>query len=81
MDEYINPPDFMAREKLKQDQERRRRKHFPEEPQRDIMLAKFGALPEEQEPPLSNAESERFVARRRDVHSGCWAVDVTIPGR
>ena len=38
MDEYINPPDFMAREKLKQDQERRRRKHFPEEPQRDIML-------------------------------------------
>ena len=38
MDEYINPPDFIAREKLKQDQERRRRKHFPEEPQRDIML-------------------------------------------
>jgi len=38
MDEYINPPDFLAREKLKQEQERRRRKHFPEEPQRDIML-------------------------------------------
>jgi len=38
MDEYINPPDVLAREKLKQEQERRRRKHFPEEPQRDIML-------------------------------------------
>ena len=38
MDEYINPPDFLAREKLKQEQERRRRKHFPEEPQRDVML-------------------------------------------
>ncbi|HZI51630.1 MAG TPA: SpoVR family protein [Terriglobia bacterium] len=38
MDEYINPPDFLAREKLKQEQERRRRKHFPEEAQRDVML-------------------------------------------
>ena len=38
MDQYINPPDFLAREKLKQEQERRRRKHFPEEPQRDVML-------------------------------------------
>lgn len=45
----------------------------PEGPQRDIMLAKFGALPEEQEPPLSettkdaNAEAERFGAQPRPM--------------
>ena len=38
MDEYINPPEFLAREKLKLEQDERRRKHFPEEPQRDVML-------------------------------------------
>jgi len=38
MDGYINPPEFLASERLKIEQGRRRRKHFPEEPQRDIML-------------------------------------------
>jgi stage V sporulation protein R len=38
MDGYINPPEFIAREKLKIEQEKRRRKHFPESPQRDVML-------------------------------------------
>jgi stage V sporulation protein R len=38
MDGYINPPEFLAREKLKIDQDRRRRKHFPEEPHRDVLL-------------------------------------------
>ena len=38
MDGYINPPEFLAREKLKQEHEKRRRKHFPEAPQRDILL-------------------------------------------
>jgi stage V sporulation protein R len=38
MDDYINPPEFLAREKLKIEQDRRRRKHFPEEPQRDVLL-------------------------------------------
>jgi stage V sporulation protein R len=38
MDGYINPPEILAREKLRLEQERRRRKHFPEEPQRDILL-------------------------------------------
>src|SRR4030095_2150406 len=38
MDGYINPPEFLAREKLKIDQDRKRRKHFPEEPQRDVLL-------------------------------------------
>src|SRR5687767_4172840 len=30
MDEYINPPEFLQRQKLKLDEERRKRKHFPE---------------------------------------------------
>ena len=38
MDGYINPPDVLAREKLRLEQDRRRRRHFPEEPQRDILL-------------------------------------------
>jgi stage V sporulation protein R len=38
MDDYINPPEVLAREKLKLESERRRRKHFPEEPQRDALL-------------------------------------------
>jgi hypothetical protein len=35
MDGYINPPEVLARERLRLEQDRRRRKHFPEEPQRD----------------------------------------------
>jgi len=38
MDGYINPPEVLAREKLRNEQDRRRRKHFPEEPARDILL-------------------------------------------
>jgi stage V sporulation protein R len=38
MDGYINPPEVLAREKLRLEQDRRRRKHFPEEPQRDVLL-------------------------------------------
>jgi stage V sporulation protein R len=38
MDGYINPPEILAREKLRNEQDRRRRKHFPEEPARDILL-------------------------------------------
>jgi stage V sporulation protein R len=38
MDEYINPPEFLQQQKLKLDEERRKRKHFPEEPARDVML-------------------------------------------
>jgi len=38
MDEYINPPEFLAQQKLKIEEDRRKRKQFPEEPQRDVLL-------------------------------------------
>jgi stage V sporulation protein R len=38
MDEYINPPEFLAVQKLKLDEDRKRRRQFPEEPLRDVLL-------------------------------------------
>jgi stage V sporulation protein R len=38
MDSYINPPEFLAQEQRKLDDERTRRKQFPESPERDILL-------------------------------------------
>ena len=38
MDEYINPPEFLASQQEKREQERERRKNFPEQPERDVLL-------------------------------------------
>jgi stage V sporulation protein R len=38
MDSYINPPEFLAEEQRKLEDAKERRKHFPEEPERDILL-------------------------------------------
>ena len=38
MDSYINPPEFLADEQRKLEEAKERRKHFPEEPERDILL-------------------------------------------
>ncbi len=38
MRDYINPPDFLERERKKLDDERLRQKRFPENPQKDILL-------------------------------------------
>ncbi len=38
MDKFINPPEFLEAQKKKRDEEKRRaRKRFPEEPQRDVL--------------------------------------------
>jgi stage V sporulation protein R len=38
MDNYINPKEFLDQQKHKLEEERRKRRHFPEEPQKDILL-------------------------------------------
>lgn len=38
MDQFINPPDFLADQKARLDEELLKLKNFPENPQRDIML-------------------------------------------
>jgi stage V sporulation protein R len=38
MDEYINPPAFIAAQQEKLEQERERRRNFPEQPERDVLL-------------------------------------------
>ncbi|MBI3270727.1 MAG: SpoVR family protein [Planctomycetes bacterium] len=38
MDRFVNPPDFVQREKKKIDAAAKKKKHFPEEPERDVLL-------------------------------------------
>jgi len=38
MDRYINPPEFLAAQRKKREEERKQMRRFPEEPQRDLML-------------------------------------------
>jgi stage V sporulation protein R len=38
MDGYINPPDFLEAQRRKIEDERARKKHFPQRPERDVML-------------------------------------------
>jgi stage V sporulation protein R len=38
MDAYINPPEFLAEQQRRLAEEQQRRKNFPEEPERDILL-------------------------------------------
>ena len=38
MDHFINPPEFLAEQKGRLEEERLKRKNFPEDPQRDVLL-------------------------------------------
>ena len=38
MDDFINPREFMEQQRQKLEEERQRRKRFPEEPQKDVLL-------------------------------------------
>jgi stage V sporulation protein R len=38
MDGYVNPPEFLEAQRRKIEQEQERKKHFPERPDRDVML-------------------------------------------
>jgi len=38
MDSFINPPEFLAEQQRRLDQEVERRKRFPEQPERDVLL-------------------------------------------
>ncbi len=38
MDKYINPKDFLDEQKKRQEEERKQKKNFPEQPERDVLL-------------------------------------------
>jgi stage V sporulation protein R len=38
MDSYINPPEYLAEQQRRLEEEKEQRKHFPEEPRRDVLL-------------------------------------------
>lgn len=38
MEDYINPPEFMEAQQKKLDEEAQKKKHFPVEPERDVLL-------------------------------------------
>jgi len=38
MDSFINPPEFLAAQQARYQQAEQQRKHFPEEPERDVLL-------------------------------------------
>ncbi len=38
MDKYINPPEFLAEQRRKQEEEQERQARFPEDPQKDVLL-------------------------------------------
>lgn len=38
MDNFINPPDFLADQRRRMEEEETQRQHFPEQPERDVLL-------------------------------------------
>ena len=38
MDEFINPPDVIEQRKQRLEEERKKQRHFPAEPQKDVLL-------------------------------------------
>jgi stage V sporulation protein R len=45
MDEYINPKEFLDRQQQKLEEDRRKRRRFPEDPQKDVLLFLFENAP------------------------------------
>jgi stage V sporulation protein R len=45
MDQYINPPEFLARQKSKLEEERKKSRRFPETPRKDVLLFLLESAP------------------------------------
>jgi len=62
MDRHINPPEFLAEQRRKKQEELRRMKSFPEEPERDILkfLLDHARLPRWQHEVLSILREEAY---------------------
>ena len=45
MERYINPDEFVEAQKKKRDEEKKREKKFPAEPERDVMMFLMGHAP------------------------------------
>jgi stage V sporulation protein R len=62
MDEFVNPPEFMKAQRQKIDEERERKKRFPERPERDVMLflLEYAPLAEWQRDVLAIVREEAY---------------------
>jgi stage V sporulation protein R len=62
MNQYINPPDYLARERQKQVEEQQRIRSFPEQPERDVMgfILRYGKLNRWQQDVLSIIRDEAY---------------------
>jgi len=62
MDDYINPPEFIEAQRDKIQKERERKKHFPERPERDVLLflLEYAPLAEWQRDVLSIIREEAY---------------------
>lgn len=68
MDKFINPPEFLARQKKKLEEEKQKKKRFPERPVRDVLnfLVEYAPLENWQKDILCmiSAESYYFAPQR-----------------
>jgi stage V sporulation protein R len=81
MDEYINPPEFLAAQQEKREQERERRKNFPEQPERDVLLflMEHGPLENWQRDVLAIVREEAYYfapQRQTKIMNEGWACAV-----
>ena len=79
MDEYINPPEFLAAEQKKLDEARNKRKNFPEEPVRDVLLflMEYAPLENWQRDVLGIIREESYYfapQRQTKIMNEGWAV-------
>lgn len=62
MDSYINPPEFIEEQKRKMEEAKLRKKKFPEDPQRDVLLFLI------QHAPLSNWQRDVMEIVRNEAY-------------
>ena len=62
MNKYINPPDYIAQQRRKQDEDRNRARSFPEQAERDVMgfILRYGRLSRWQQDVLSIIRDEAY---------------------
>jgi stage V sporulation protein R len=79
MDDYINPPEFLAAQERKLEQERAQRKNIPEEPERDVLLflLEYAPLENWQRDILGIVREEAYYfapQRQTKIMNEGWAV-------
>jgi stage V sporulation protein R len=78
MDSYVNPPEFLEEQRRRQEARRARKRHFPERPERDVMLflLEHAPLDEWQRDVLSIVREEAYYfapQRQTKILNEGWA--------